>query len=92
MLDTIRTVKLLLKPDVIVEISPHITLRSPIRECYEENDGTMPPYVPTLIRGVDDAAAFANALGACFKNGLLVDYRALFPRPEPMTHKLPPIR
>jgi len=89
LLDTIRTVKLLLKPDVIVEISPHITLRSPIRECYEENDGTMPPYVPTLIRGVDDAAAFANALGACFKNGLLVDYRALFPRPEPMTHKLP---
>ena len=89
LLDSIRTVKLLLKPDVIVEISPHITLRSPIRECYEENDGTMPPYVPTLIRGVDDAAAFANTLGACFKNGLLVDYRALFPRPEPMTHKLP---
>ena len=98
LLDAVRTARRLVQPEVIIEISPHITLRSPIRECYEAEpngagaDGraSMPTYVPTMIRGVDSALAFADALNGCFKAGIPVDVAPVLPASfAPLTHVLP---
>eukprot|EP00977_Amphora_coffeiformis_P007314 scaffold1586_cov158-Amphora_coffeaeformis.AAC.3 len=84
------TIRKRTKPDVLIEISPHITLRSPIRDCYGADGDSLPNYVYSLVRGVDTAASFARCLGSCFECGMPLDFKATYPRPMPVTHLLPP--
>ena len=78
------------QPDVFIEVSPHITLRSPTRDFYNAVEAPMPPYVFTLVKKTNAAESFAKALGRAFKASNILDFKATFPRPKPITDMFPP--
>lgn len=88
-LDAMKAMRTRFKPKFILELAPHITLRSPTRDCYAESGEPMPPYVYSLVRNTNTATQFADFLGRCFRAGTPIDYSRIFPLPKPMTHSLP---
>jgi acyl transferase domain-containing protein len=78
------------KPEIMIEISPHIALRSPVRDYYNNVGEPMPNYIYTLVRKSNTADMFARAVGSCFKARLPLSFRKLYPRPRPMTNLLSP--
>lgn len=76
------------RPDVVLELAPHSALRSAIAQCIQDNASDA-VYVPSLMRGEDTGLAFHQTLGQLYKAGVQLDFAAQYPRPEPITHRLP---
>ena len=77
-----------IRPDVVLEVSPHAALRSAVAQC-GENLASARAYVPTLIREENARTALLEALGGLFRTGVALDFAAWYPRPTPITHRLP---
>jgi malonyl CoA-acyl carrier protein transacylase len=75
------------KPDIILELSQHITLRSPAQDCFGKD--VKATYIYTLIKEEDDAKHFARALGDLWQNGVTIDMQSNIPRPPPVSQDLP---
>lgn len=89
MIAAITTARVNIQPEVMIEISPHITLRSPIRDCFEDAKEPMPSYIYTLVRKSNAADMFTQSIGSCFKTGVPLKFHKLYPRPRPITYLLP---
>jgi thioester reductase-like protein len=85
----VATAHRFVQPQVMIEISPHITLRSPIRDYFNDLGESVPTYIFTLVRKADTADMFARCIGDCFKAGLPLKFHKLYPRPRPVTHLFP---
>jgi thioester reductase-like protein len=88
-LDGMKTIRTRYQPNFIMELSPHITLHVPTRECYSDSGEPMPPYLFSLLRNQDSSVCFADWMGRCFKAGLPINYKETYPLPKPITHLLP---
>ena len=77
-----------IRPDVVLEVSPHAALQSAVAQC-GEGLARPPARVPTLIRGENGCTALLEALGGLFRTGVQLDFAAWYPRPAPITHRLP---
>lgn len=89
MLGTTNVIREQIQPDIIVELSPDVTLHSPTRDNYSAAKAQMPPCVFTLVRNGDTAKGFAQTLGLVFKSVHLLDFKGAYPRPNPSTHLFP---
>ena len=76
------------KPDIILEIAPHSALQPIISQCAESRPGSA-AIIPTLMRDNDTRTGFLNALGALFRAGAAIDFKAQFPRTKPIVDLLP---
>ncbi len=83
-----ETVRRDLQPDAVLEIAPHGALQPMIAQCLEGSD-PMPACIPTLMRDSDACLGVREALGALFRAGVVLDFAAQYPRPEPIAHLLP---
>ncbi|MCC6696544.1 MAG: SDR family NAD(P)-dependent oxidoreductase [Candidatus Hydrogenedentes bacterium] len=63
---------------VLLECSPHPTLRGPARQCIRSR-GAKAVTVESLRKDEDDGAAVIQALGALHVAGFALDYRTVFP-------------
>lgn len=77
------------RPDVVLEISPHMALTPAVRHCLAGRDRP-PACVRTLGRDEDARLSFHQALGALYRAGVPLDFAARYPRPRPASHLLPP--
>ena len=73
---------------MVLEIAPHSALQSAIIQCLEGN-ASRAACIPTLRRDSDVCLGFHEALGALFRAGVVLDFAAQYPRPEPIAHLLP---
>jgi thioester reductase-like protein len=78
-----------IRPDVVLEISPHMALTPAVRHCLAGQDRP-PACVRTLARDEDPRLSFHQALGALYRAGVPLDFAARYPRPRPASHLLPP--
>jgi thioester reductase-like protein len=78
------TAKEIIKPDLILELSPHMTLRAASQETLKTRD-----YITTLLRDENDCEHFYKALGQLFERGVTLDFKTQYPRPKPISHLLP---
>ncbi|MGV9505933.1 type I polyketide synthase [Streptomyces tendae] len=71
-----------------VEIGPHPVLAQPITQALDELglDGLV---VPSLRRATDDVRTARSALGALYAQGVRVDFSAVNPRYDEVSHLLP---
>ncbi len=76
------------RPDVILELAPHSALQPIIKQCVE-GVFSQPESIPTFMRDMDTCLGFCEALGALFRAGVVIDFKAQYPRPSPITHLLP---
>ncbi len=76
------------QPNVVLEIAPHCALQSTIAQCLE-NSRSVPACIPTLTRETDVRISFQTALGALFQAGVPLDFAAQYPRPQPVSDRLP---
>ncbi|KAJ0123851.1 Beta-ketoacyl synthase [Diaporthe amygdali] len=63
--------------DVVIEVGPHPSLKSPATETIERIMGTTVPYTGTLARGHDDVEAFSASLGFVWIHGGDVEFEKL---------------
>ena len=76
------------RPEIFLEIAPHCALQPMIVQCLE-GDVQAPLCIPTLMRDSDVCLDFQEALGALFRAGAELDFKAQYPRPKPVAHLLP---
>ena len=76
------------RPNVVLELAPHCALQPVIMQCLE-TDGRDIQCIHTLMRNADVCLSFMESLGALFRTGTSIDFKAHFPRPQPITHLLP---
>ncbi|KAF4926922.1 Highly reducing polyketide synthase ACRTS2 [Colletotrichum viniferum] len=64
--------------NVLVEIGPHAALKGPINQTLQslEQKKDSITYVPSLVRGTDDAKAVMQLAGRLYAMGLTVDFHA----------------
>jgi thioester reductase-like protein len=84
----VRTAARELRPDVILEVSPHMALTPAVRQCLAGQDRP-PACVRTLGRDEDPRLAWHQALGALYRAGVPLDFAARYPRVRPVSHLLP---
>ena len=82
------TIKRDFHPGVVLEIAPHSALQPTIAQCLESADPA-PACIPTLMRDTDVCLGVQEALGALYRAGVVLDFAAQYPRPEPIVHLLP---
>ncbi|CAI0647313.1 unnamed protein product, partial [Colletotrichum noveboracense] len=65
--------------NVLVEIGPHAALKGPINQTLQslEQKKDSITYVPSLVRGTDDAKAVMQLAGRLYAMGLTVDFHAI---------------
>lgn len=80
------------RPDIVVEIGPHVTLRSPLQQIFE-GDPTLreyPEYISLLHRNADATTTALEAIGKLWSRGCniampwVVMRNAQFRRPKPL--------
>jgi thioester reductase-like protein len=84
----VRTAARELRPDVILEVSPHMALTPAVRQCLAGQDRP-PACVRTLGRDEDPRLAWHQALGALYRAGVPLDFEARYPRVRPASRLLP---
>ena len=87
-LTAMETVLREIGPGAILEVAPHSALQGTIAQCLQ-NQAPAPVCLPSLLRDSDAGLDFHRALGGLYLAGQVLDFRAQFPRPRPMTHRLP---
>jgi acyl transferase domain-containing protein len=78
----VRTAARELRPDVVLEISPHMALTPAVRQCLAGRDQPR-ACVRTLGRDEDPRLAWHQALGALYRAGVPLDFAARYPRVRP---------
>ena len=87
-LTAMETVLREIGPGAILEVAPHSALQGTIVQCLQ-NQAPAPVCLPSLLRDSDAGLDFHRALGGLYLAGQVLDFRAQFPRPCPVTHLLP---
>ena len=86
--DGVKTVSDYFKPSVVLELSPHLTLRSAFEQCYQQYNESI-NYFPTLTRKENSSESFIKALGNLYKNKVQIDYKKKYKALKPISYLLP---
>ena len=84
----VRTAARDVRPDVVLEISPHTTLTPAVRQTLA-GQARPPACVRTLAREEDPRLSFQQALAGLYRAGVGLDFAARYPRVRPVSHLLP---
>lgn len=71
--------------DMVVEIGPHSALSGPIRQIFKANNLNKIAYLPTLLRGLDDAEQMLKLAGGLWAKNAPIDLAQVVA----VTHLLP---